>query len=252
MAISCASLKGSPSAVPLHLDDAAAGGEHEVRIRLRRAVLGIVEVEHRLGADDPAAHGGNLVRERQPFDRAVGDEAVERRVERHVGAGDGRGAGAAVGLDDVAVEGDLALAERLEVGDGAERAPDQALDLLGAAALAPACRLARRARPGGARQHAVLAGDPAPPLVAEEGRHAVLHARGAQHVRVAEAHQAGALGVLAHARLQRDRAHFVRPAPGWSHERALPRWRRDTIAGPGERPPQPGAAQTMTVARHSR
>ena len=59
----------------------------------------------------------------------------EAIVERDPGAGDRGGAGAAVGLDHVAIDGDLALAERLEVDDGAQAAPDQALDLDGAAAL---------------------------------------------------------------------------------------------------------------------
>ena len=49
--------------------------------------------------------------------------------QRDPGAGDRGRAGAAVGLDDVAVEGDLALAQRLHVDDGAQAAADQALDL---------------------------------------------------------------------------------------------------------------------------
>ena len=132
-------------------------------------------------------------------------------MERHIGAGDGCRAGAAIGLDDVAVEGDLALPERFQVGHGAERAPDEALDLLRAPALAPARGLAGGPRPGRARQHAVFAGHPAPPLVAQEGGHAILQACRAQHLRVAEANQAGALGVLAHAGLKLDLAQLVRP-----------------------------------------
>ena len=123
-------------------------------------------------------------------------------MERHIGAGDGCRAGAAIGLNDVAVEGDLALPKRFEVGHGAERAPDEALDLLRAPALAPARGLAGGPRPGRARQHAVFAGHPAPPLVAQEGGHAILQACRAQHLRVAEANQAGALSVLVHARLK--------------------------------------------------
>ena len=54
--------------------------------------------------------------------------------ERHVGAGDGRGAGAAVGLQHVAVEHDGVLAQGLGVDDGAQAAPDEPADLVGAAA----------------------------------------------------------------------------------------------------------------------
>lgn len=43
--------------------------------------------------------------------------------------------------------------------------------------------------------------------------------------------------MLAHAGLQAHGAHFVGSAAGSSHGRPLPRRRRDTIAGPGGRPP---------------
>src|SRR3984957_1257040 len=69
-------------------------------------------------------------------------------VERDPGAGDRRGAGAAVGLDDVAVDGDLALAERLEVAHRAQAAPDQPLDFDGEAdLLAGPTRTPRALRP---------------------------------------------------------------------------------------------------------
>src|SRR5437773_9979467 len=50
-------------------------------------------------------------------------------------AGDGGGARAAIRLQHVAIDGDGALAERLEVRHRPERAADQPLDLLGAPAL---------------------------------------------------------------------------------------------------------------------
>ena len=82
-------------------------------------------------------------------------------VQRDPGAGDRGGAGAAVGLDHVAIDGDLPLAERRQVDDGAQAAADQALDLDRAAALLAGRGLAPRALRGGARQHAVFGGDPA-------------------------------------------------------------------------------------------
>src|SRR6202140_1572968 len=66
----------------------------------------------------------------------------EAVVERDPGAGDRRGAGAAVGLDDVAIDGDLALAERLEIDHRAQTAPNQPLDFDGAATLLAGRRLA--------------------------------------------------------------------------------------------------------------
>src|SRR5262249_44931262 len=61
----------------------------------------------------------------------------------------------------VAIDGDRSLAERRQIGGGAERAADEALDLLRATARALAASLARLA-PLGARPrvHLVLGRDP--------------------------------------------------------------------------------------------
>jgi hypothetical protein len=64
---------------------------------------------------------------------------------------------------------------------GAQAAADQALDFLGAAGLLALGGLARGARVGGARQHAVFGGDPALALAAQEAGHRLLDAGGAQH-----------------------------------------------------------------------
>jgi hypothetical protein len=109
------------------------------------------------------------------------------------------------------------LPERREVSDRAERASYQPLDLLRAAGLLAARRFALGAGVGRARQHAVFGGDPAAPAVFQERRHALLHARGAQHPRVAERDQARALGVLGEAGHDFDGAHFVGRAAGRSH-----------------------------------
>jgi hypothetical protein len=56
-------------------------------------------------------------------------------VKRNPCAGDRGGAGAAVGLDHIAVDGNLALTDRFQIDDRAQAPPDQTLDLDGAAAL---------------------------------------------------------------------------------------------------------------------
>ena len=79
--------------------------------------------------------------------------------EGNVGAGDRRRASAAVRLDDIAVHGEGALAEEIELGDGAKRATDEALDLGGAPGAAAG--LAGGAGVSGAGKHSVFGGDPA-------------------------------------------------------------------------------------------
>ena len=92
---------------------------------------------------------------------------------------------------------DGALAERPQIHRGAQRAADQALDLLRAPGLLAARGLAGAAGVGGARQHAVLGGDPALALAAQESGHALLDTRRAQHPRLAELDQHRAFGVSA-------------------------------------------------------
>ncbi len=98
-------------------------------------------------------------------------------VQSDPGAGDRGRARAAIGLDDVAVDRDLALAERCQIDHGAQRAADQALDFLGAAALLAGGCFARHALAGGARQHAVFGRHPALAGVAQPWRRLFLKAR---------------------------------------------------------------------------
>ena len=83
----------------------------------------------------------------------------------------------------------------------------------------PARRLAPVPRRGRPRQHAVLGGDPAEPGLAQERRHALLEARGAEHVGVADPDQARPLGMPADAGLDRDGAQRVGGAAGRAHGR---------------------------------
>ena len=135
---------------------------------------------------------------------AIHCEAV---VQRHPGAGDRGRARAAIGLDHVAIDGDLPLAERGEVDHGAQRAADQALDLLRAAATACRPHASRRVRSWVARGSMPYSAvtQPLPPPRSQGGTR-LLEARGAQHMGVAELHQAGALGMA------RDAALEARPA----------------------------------------
>ena len=89
-------------------------------------------------------------------------------MRRDPRAGDRRAAGAAVRLEDVAVEPERPLAERLEVEHRADAAADQALDLdrppLLLAACAPPARCDRRSRPGSSEYSAVSQPRPRPAI----------------------------------------------------------------------------------------
>ena len=73
---------------------------------------------------------------------------IQGIYQGHTAAGDGRGAGAAIGLDNVAVDGDAVLAQCAQINGGAQGAADQALDFDGASALFAACGFAAHAATG--------------------------------------------------------------------------------------------------------
>src|SRR5581483_2527829 len=134
-------------------------------------------------------------------------------VQGDVGAADRRRAGAAVGLQHVAVEDDLLLAQHGEVAHGAEGAADEALDLLGATGLLALHRFP--AHPLGARprKQRVLGRDPALARPPQPPGHVVVHRRRAQHARLAHGHQHGAVGELRVVAVEPHRAQVVGLAP---------------------------------------
>src|SRR5205085_1496951 len=81
--------------------------------------------------------------------------------EGHVGTGDRRRSGTAVGLQHVAVEHDRVLGERPGVNAGPQGAPDEPRDLVRAPADPAPDGLAVAARARRAGQHRVLGGHPA-------------------------------------------------------------------------------------------
>src|SRR5690606_28096415 len=110
---------------------------------------------------------------------------------------------------DVAIQGDGALAERGTVDASAQAAPDQALDLHGAPALPAARRFALGALAGCARQHAVLGGEPAFTLAAQEGGDLFLDAGRAQHAGVAKRNQYRSFGMPGVATFEGDGAQLI-------------------------------------------
>src|SRR5689334_18163596 len=93
--------------------------------------------------------------------------------EGDVRAGDCRGARATVSLQDIAIDRQRAFAKGFHVGDRAQTATDQSLNLMRAAGWSTTADLARRSGLRRAWQHRVLSGEPALAAVAQKGRHAV-------------------------------------------------------------------------------
>src|SRR5262245_30858390 len=176
---------------PLHLHELAGARHHHVHADLSRGSLGVVEIKHGLALHDTDTHrrhavtNGRLAIHAGDPTNGVGDG--------HETAGDGGRAGAAVGLDHVAVHPDRTLSELAAIDDGAKGPADQALDLLRAAA-GPTV-FALRPGVGRAGQHAVLGGHPPFALALEKRRDFVFDGGRADHLGGAEFDQHGALGM---------------------------------------------------------
>ena len=132
-------------------------------------------------------------------------------------SGDRRGARSAVGLKDIAIDGDLVFAQSRKVDHGTQAATDETLDLLGSAGLLAGRGFAPHAIVGGAGPHTVFGGYPSTVLTLEPGRQTVLDGRGAQYMGVAKPHQAGAFGMFRYAPLENYPAQFRRCAAGCPH-----------------------------------
>ena len=131
----------------------------------------------------------------------------------HVGAGDGGGAGATVGLQDVAVQGDGVLTQGRDVDDAAQGTADKTGDLVGTAANLASHGLSARALGAGARQHGVLGGHPALAAALAPAGDALSEGCDAQDASAAELDQDAALAVLLPAAGDGDRAQLIGGAP---------------------------------------
>ncbi len=179
---------------------------HHVHVDLGAAVLHVRKVEHGNAVDDADADRRAERMERVGGQAAALHDSLEGVVEGEEAAADARGAGAAIGLQHVAVDDDLPFAERLHVACGAQRATDQPLDLDGPAALLALRRLAVDPLRGGTGQHRVLGGHPPLAAATHPARNVFVDTGGAQHAGVAEADEDRSLGHLGEVALERDRA----------------------------------------------
>src|SRR5580704_7166037 len=98
----------------------------EIGVGLGRGILGIIEVEHRRAVHDAAGYRRAMVGERfaqhLALEKRTRLHPGEAIMQRHPGARDGRRTGSAVGLDHIAIDDDLAFADRAKIGHGAKRA----------------------------------------------------------------------------------------------------------------------------------
>ena len=152
------------------------------------------------------------------FEASLLDEGADGVGKRNEPPANRRGARAAVGLENVAVNRDSAFAERGQIDHRTQRAADEALDFHGAPLLFATRGFAHGALVRGARQHAVFRRDPALVFAAQERRHFFFHAGGAKDVGVAAADERRAFGVFIDTAFDADGAKLVGAAVTGAHD----------------------------------
>ena len=194
----------------LDLDDAARAGHDEIGVGAGRGILEIVEVDDRLAVEDAAGDRRDMV--------ASAPSRPDHLPRLHPGRQSCSAIQPPV-IEAVRVPPSAWMTSQSTViccspsacrstTARSERPISRWISSVRPPCL-PAAASRRMRSPVGARQHAVFGRDPALAAIAHPARHLFLEARRAQHMGVAELHQAGAFGVLGDAALEGDRAHFV-------------------------------------------
>ena len=207
--------EGAALAGALQLNEFALLVHDQVHVHLGRRVLHIAQVAAGGVVHHADGHRRHLVDDGALQQLALADKLVHGQSQGHHRTGDGRSAGAAVGFQHVAVQGDGTLAQLGQVDGLAQAAADQALNLDAASILLDAVALLAAA--GGGGQHGVFRRDPALALAPQEGRHTLLHRGGADHTGVAGGNQAGACRRTHKIGLNRNRTGLTRQSAIKTH-----------------------------------
>ena len=137
-------------------------------------------------------------------------KVVQRVDHRHTGPRNSRCAGAAICLNHIAVHGDRALSQQLEIQGGTQGATNEPLNFNRSATLLAARCLPVHPRPGRARQHTVLGGQPPLALPPQKTGYAGAHTRRTNHLCLSKRHQHRALSVTGVSPVKLNSAHGVR------------------------------------------
>ena len=89
----------------LDFDDATLAGHDKVSVGVGTAVFDVVEIENGAATVEASGDCGDVVAQHFSLQHVARFHPLQAIVQGNPGAGNGGGSGAAVGLDDVAVDG---------------------------------------------------------------------------------------------------------------------------------------------------
>jgi len=182
----------------LNFDKATRTGHDYIHVDLGVTIFGVIEIENDLifeEADTDGGYGGTEgIGGHAPSDLQAFDSSAQSKT----GSGDGRGAGAAVGRENIAINPEAAGSECGEIDHRAEATTEETLNLGGTSVDLAARRVASFAAGGRSREHRVFRGKPPSRDVL------IFHPAGNSFV------YAGGADYLSFAATQKDRSNGVR------------------------------------------
>ena len=113
----------------LYLNKLAASGHDEIHVNIGGGILGVLKVESWIAINDAHAHGRDDIDHRIRGQSAISNKRRKCEAECDPATADRCTSRAAISVDHVAVDGDHALAQCVEIDDCAQAATDQSLDL---------------------------------------------------------------------------------------------------------------------------
>jgi hypothetical protein len=115
----------------LNFDKATRTGHDNIHVDLGVAIFGVVEIENDLIFEEADTDGGDGGAEGISGHAPSDLQAFDSSAQSKAGSGDGRGTGAAVGREHIAINPEAAGSEGGEIDHGAKAATEETLNLGG-------------------------------------------------------------------------------------------------------------------------
>ena len=134
-----------------------ARSHNEIHVHIGARIFFIVKIKKDFPIHDAHADGRHKILDRRGTQCSGIDQPLQSQAERDECCSNGCGSRASIGLNHIAIDPNGTLAQPLQIGDSAQRAPDKALNLLGSATLLSFGRFPSGSRQSRARKHSILA-----------------------------------------------------------------------------------------------
>jgi hypothetical protein len=181
----------------LNFDKATRTGHDYIHVDLGVPIFGVIQIENDLIFEEADTDGGNGGAEGISGHAPSDLQAFDSSAQSEAGSGDGRGAGAAVGREHIAINPEATGSESGEIDHGAKATTEETLNLGGTSVDFATRGVASFATGGRSREHGVFRGEPPSRnvLIFHPAGNGFVHTGGADHLGFAAAQKDRSDGV---------------------------------------------------------